>query len=237
MIKKYHDVFNGIGKSSKRYRICLKPGATPVARPARRVPSILYSKLKMKLEQMVQQDIISKVDEPREWVHNLVSTQKPNGGLRVCLDPKELNKYVVKEQFLVPTLEEVSEKLIGSEVYSVLDLREGFWQLQIDDESQKLCTFSTPFGNYQFKRLPYGVCIATELFQKFVYENFGDIPGVIAVVDDMLIHARSIEEHDKILSAVIGRARKLNIKFNPEKFQFRVRKVKYLGHVFSKDGM
>ncbi|XP_037046531.1 uncharacterized protein LOC119081601 [Bradysia coprophila] len=237
VIKKNHDVFNGIGKSSKMYRICLKPGATPVARPARRVPSILYSKLKRKLEQMVQQDIISKVDEPREWVHNLVSTQKPSGGLRVCLDPKELNRYVVKEQFLVPTLEEVSEKLVGSEVYSVLDLREGFWQLQIDEESQKLCTFSTPFGNYQFKRLPYGICIATELFQKFVYENFGDIPGVIAVVDDMLIHARSIEEHDKILLAVIERARKLNVKFNPEKFQFRVRKVKYLGHVFSKDGM
>lgn len=237
VIAKHHEVFNGIGKSSKKYRISLKPGATPVARPARRVPSILYSKLKKKLEQMVEQDIISKVDEPREWVHNLVSTVKPSGGLRICLDPKELNKAVVKEQFLVPTLEEVSEKLVGSEVYSVLDLREGFWQLQIDEESQELCTFSTPFGNYQFKRLPYGICVATELFQKFVCENFGDIPGVIAVVDDMLIHAKSVEEHDKILLSVIERAKKLNVKFNPEKFQFRVSKVKYLGHIFSKEGM
>lgn len=82
---------------------------------------------------MVGQDVISKVDEPRDCVDNLVSTVKPNGGLRICLDPKELNKAVVKEQFLVPTLEEVSEKLVESEVYSVFDLREGFWQLQIDE--------------------------------------------------------------------------------------------------------
>lgn len=231
------EVFSGIGKSSKMYRICLKSDAVPVARPARRVPSVLYSKLKSKLSKMVDHGIIEKVDEPREWVHNLVSSQKPNGDLRICLDPNQLNKYVVKEQFLVPTLDEVSEKLLGSQVYSVLDLKEGFWQLQIDEESRKLCTFSTPFGNYQFNRLPYGICIGTELFQKFVFENFGDIPNVVAVVDDMLIYAKTIEEHDRALMAVIERAKKLNVKFNPDKFQFRVNRVRYLGHVFSKDGM
>lgn len=237
ILANYSEVFNGIGKSAKKYRIYLKPGAVPVARPARRVPSILYPKLKAKLAKMVEQGIISRVEEPREWVHNLVSSVKPSGDLRICLDPNSLNKYVVKEQFLVPTLDEVSEKLLGSVVYSVLDLREGFWQLQIDEESQKLCTFSTPFGNYQFHRLPYGICVATELFQKFVCENFGDIPGVIAVIDDLLIYAKSIKEHDEILMAVIERAKKLNVKFNPSKFQFRVEKVRYLGHIFSKDGM
>lgn len=237
IISTYQDVFTGIGKSTKKYSICLRSNITPIARPARRVPSSLHLKLKAKLKKMVEENIISKVDEPREWVHNLVTAQKSNGDLRICLDPKELNKHLIKEQFLVPTLDEISEKLLGSGIYSVLDLKEGFWQLQIDENSQKLCTFSTPFGNYQFNRLPYGICVATELFQKFVCENFADIPNVIAVVDDILIYAKDIEEHDKALLTVMERARKLNIKFNPDKFQCRVDKVRYLGHIFSKQGM
>ena len=95
----------------------------------------------------------------------------------------------------------------------------------------------TPFGCYIFLRLPFGIKIAPEIFQKYNEKNFKDIPGVTIYIDDILIAANSLEEHDRILGEVFKRARELNIKFNPEKFQYRVNQVKYLGHIMSGKGI
>lgn len=97
--------------------------------------------------------------------------------------------------------------------------------------------FNTPFGMYKFNRMPFGITIAPEFFQKVNSQNFADIPGVVIYFDDILIASDTLEEHDKILQAVIERAKKLNIRFNKEKIQFKQNHVKYLGHIFSQDGI
>ena len=132
---------------------------------------------------------------------------------------------------------EKTYKLKEASAFSVVDLKEGFRNIQLDEDSQKLCTFSTPFGNYQFNRLPYGLCVSTEVFQKFCCETFGDIPNVVVMIDDLLIHGKTIAEHDTALKAILERAKLKHLRFNPDKFQFRVPQVKYYGHVFSKEGM
>ena len=95
----------------------------------------------------------------------------------------------------------------------------------------------TPFGCYKFLRLPFGIKIAPEVFQKYNEINFADIPGVLIYIDDVLISASTIEEHDKILQQVMDRAKQLNIKFNLQKFQYRVTEVKYLGQIISEKGI
>lgn len=113
----------------------------------------------------------------------------------------------------------------------------GFWQIGLSEEASKLCTFNTPFGCYRFLRMPYGIKIGPEVFQKYNSRNFEDLKGVVVFIDDILIAANKIEEHDKILQKVVERARKLNMKFNREKIQFKVKEVKYLEKIISEAGI
>ncbi|GBO41607.1 Transposon Ty3-G Gag-Pol polyprotein [Araneus ventricosus] len=231
------ELFEGVGKFKGTCKINIKNDATPVVRPPRRVPLTVKPKLELKLKELEAQGIIAKVDQPKEWVSNIVIIEKANGTIRICLDPQDLKKVIKREHVLIPTIEEFLPKLTNKSVYSVLDLKDGFFQIPLDVKSSELCTFSTPFGCYKFLRLPMGISCAPEIFQKRNQENFGDIQGVLIYFDDLLIAANSIKEHGEILAKVVRRAKSLNIKFNKNKVQFRVPEVKYLGHVFNVAGM
>lgn len=205
-IKKNNDVFEGVGCFPDVCKLKLKKGVVPKASVARRVPIKIRDRLKLKLEDLVRKEIITPMDEPSEWVNNLVVVQKQDLSLRICLDPKELNNGLVREQFTVPTLEEITPKLINKKYYSVLDLKDGYYHIKLDDESSKYCTFSTPFGNYRFLRLAFGLNVAPELFMKQNQKYFGDIEGVIIYFDDLLIAAESVEQHEQIMNKVVERA-------------------------------
>ena len=162
--------------------------------------------------------------------------EKPDSSLRICLDPKELNEAIKRERHDIPTTEEIQRQLSGKKLFTVLDQTNGLWQVQLDQESTDLCTFNTPFGRYKFLRLPFGVCCAPDMYQKLVEKTFGDIPGVHAVFDDLIIAAETEEEHDRILAEVVQRARDRNVKFNKKKVQFKKTEVKYLGGLISQEG-
>ena len=181
--------------------------------------------------------MLKRVDEPTDWVHNLVIVEKKNGSLRLCLDPRDLNKAVKREHYKIPIAHEVSSHLCGKKIFSTLDLKDGFWQISLDDHSSLLCTFNTPFGRFRFTRMPFGLNSATEVFQKKNEAAFAGIEGIHIVADDIIIAADTIEEHDVILQKVLQRARERNVKFNFDKLQLRVNAVKYLGTIISAEGV
>lgn len=236
-INKNKIVFEGTGKFPEKCKISIKSNAVPCSMPPNRIPLKLINPLKNKLHEMEKNKIICKLDEPSEWVSKLVIVEKPNKDLRLCLDPQELNKNIVQDYFVIPTLDDLSSKLANKEYFTVLDLKEGFWQVELEEASSRICAFSTPFGCYRFLRLPYGINVSCEVFQRFNNKYFGDIEGVHIYVDDILIAAKTLEEHDSILEKVIQRAKEINVRFNPDKLQYRVNNVKYIGHMFSKDGV
>jgi len=106
-----------------------------------------------------------------------------------------------------------------------MDFKDGFYQIKLNEKSSDLTTFATPFGCYKFLRLPFGLNLAPEYFQKMNEKNFGDIQNVIIYFDDLLIACETIEEHDKTLMKVLQRAREKGVKFNEEKLQFRQQEV------------
>jgi len=122
-------------------------------------------------------------------------------------------------------------------MFSVLDLKDGFWHVKLDEESSKVCTFTSPFGRYCFTRLPFGISSALEVFQRKTSEGFGDINGVLCYFDDLIISGGTEVEHDRALISVLNRARVLNIKFNKEKFKFKQNTVSYVGHEISHEGV
>lgn len=136
---------------------------------------------------------------------------------------------------MLPTLNELISKLGGMKYLSVLDLKDGFWHVKLDEESQKLCTFATPLGNYKFLRMPFGIKSGPQVFQKKNHVNFGDIGGVFIYSDDIMVMGKTREEHDKNLIKVLNRAREKGIKFNFNKMKISQTEIKYLGHVFAED--
>lgn len=139
---------------------------------------------------------------------------------------------------MMPTLEEMSQTLNDMKYFTVLDYNCGFWNIELDHESRSLTCFSDPQGSiYQFKRLPFGLSMAPQVFMKYNYEHIGDLPGNTIYQDDLLIMGSTSEEHDANLQKVIERARQVNVKLNPSKVQYRLTEVKYLGHIFSAKGI
>ena len=127
---------------------------------------------------MERLNVIEKIDEPTEWVNSMAVVVKPNGKLRICIDPRDLNQAITREYYPMTTIEEIVAHTPNAKIFSVLDTSSGFWQIQLDNESARLCTFNTPFGRYMFKRLPFGISSAQDVFQRIMSEIFQDIEGV-----------------------------------------------------------
>ena len=111
-------------------------------------------------------EIIDKVDEPIDWVNSRVIVEKPNGKLRICLDPYDLNKAIKKEYYLIRNTKSIMAEMADANFFSRLDASIGYWQIKVDEESSKILTFNTPFGRYKSKKLPFGILSASEVFQK-----------------------------------------------------------------------
>lgn len=191
--------------------------------------------LKKKLDSLVVRKVIEPSNEYNEWVSHLVIVEKKNRekDLRLCIDPHELNKNILDESSYIPTFDEFASKVNGMKYFSVLDLKDGFWHVKLAEESRKLCTFATPFGNYRFLRMPFGIKTGPKVFQRMNEMNFGDIENVLIYFDDIMIMGATKEEHDETLRKVLERARERNVRFNVNKLQVALTKVKYLGHIFS----
>ena len=113
--------------------------------------------LQKSLDDLVGEDMLAPVTSPTKWVNSMVAVPKPDGWMRICLDPKDLNEAVQREHYQIPTIEEVATRLHGAKLFTVLDARNGFWHIKLDDESSYLTTFNTPFGRYRWKRMPFGI--------------------------------------------------------------------------------
>lgn len=142
---------------------------------------------------MVDLKILEPVDYPTDWVNNIQIVEKPDGSLRVCIDPIPLNECIRREHYQIPSSEEIFSRLSDKKVFTVLDLKNGFWQLRLDKESSELTTFMTPFGRFKFNRMPFGINSAPEVFMKKMIALFGDIEGVEIFFDDIVIGGKDKE--------------------------------------------
>ncbi|KAL4127438.1 hypothetical protein QTP88_011609 [Uroleucon formosanum] len=175
VLENYYTVFTGLGNFPDEYSIQLKPNAIPVTNVPHRVPINIQDKLKCELDRLVSEKVIREINEPTEWVNRLVIVEKKNGSMRLCLDPRDLNENIIREYCLIPTLSDLSSKLKNARVFSVFDLKDGFWQIKLDLDSSKLCTFGSMFGTFCFNRLPFGINNAAEICQKWNMKVFGGI--------------------------------------------------------------
>lgn len=128
--------------------------------PYRRVPLAVRDKYEAKLKLLIKQDVVGYVDGPTDWTNHVVVIEKGNGPLRICLDPQHLNYSLKDEQYPIPTLNEIASKLLNKSYFTVLELKDGFWQISLTKQSSNFCWAPSPLGTLKFLKLPFGLKIA-----------------------------------------------------------------------------
>ena len=230
-IKAFPKVFNGLGCLEKPYHIEIDKSVQTVVNAPRNIPAALRKKLKETLKEVEEKRVIRKIDESTDWVNSLVVVKKPKSDkLRVCLDPRSLNVAIQRELYQLPTIEDITTRMYGTKWFSKVDANQGYWQLKLDEKSQLLTTFNSPFGRYCFMRMPLGIRSAHEVYQKRISQIVENLEGVETNIDDIIIWGQTEEEHNRRLEEV-------GLTLNSEKCQFKMTDVTYIGHVLSKDGI
>ena len=238
MVSKHPEVFDGsLGTLPGAHHLNTDPSVQPTVMPNRRVPVAVRPKLKKELTRLINLGVITPVDEPTPWVSQMVVTEKKSGELRICMDPRELNKALLREHYTLPTLDDSLHELSNSTVFSKADLSPGYWHIQLDTESSLLTTFQTCFGRYRWLRLPFGTSVSSEIFQRKLLEALHGLPGVVCIADDVLIHGRSNAEHDFNLNKFLERCATKGIKLNRDKLELRMEKISFMGHIISREGL
>ena len=233
-------LFQGIGKM-KNVKVTLYEdnSVSPVAQPHRRIPYHMRKKVEEELQRLEDLDIIEKVDGPTPWVSPIVvvpKSKKPDE-IRICVDMRMPNKAIKRTRHIMPTVDDILMRLNEATVFSKLDLNSGYHQLELDEQSRNITTFSTHVGLRRYKRLNFGVTSAAEIFQNHIAEIISDIPGVLNTSDDILIYGKTQEEHDRTLKKVFARLKEKNLTLNRIKCEFNKDTIEFYGFTFGQNGI
>ena len=229
---KYKELFTGVGLL-KGYELKLNVDSSvkPVAQPVRRIPFGVREKVEKKLDELLTCGIIEEVPEgPTSWVSPLVVVPKPDGDVRIRIDMRRANQAIIRERQPTPTLEEVLQDLNGSTVFSRVDLKWGFHQILLAEESRHVTTFVTHRGLYRYTRLMFGVTSAPEKYQQIIRDVLRGCEGVINIADDLVIHGNGVEQHDERLFVVLNRLKEVGLTLNGDKYDFRLPRLTFFGH-------
>ena len=239
LIKRVDDVTSSIGlMQCDPVKIHVKRDAIPysVSTP-RRIPLPMMAKVENELNRMENEGVIIKQTEPTEWCSPIVPVLKPNGQVRLCVDLKKLNMAIERERYVIPTLQDIFHNMNGSAVFTSLDAASGYWQMPLDENSSKLTTFITPFGRYRFTRVPFGISIASEIYQREMSRILRGLDGIEVYQDDIIIHGKDARQHDERLRKTLDVINMNGIKLNQKKCKYRQSSITFLGHRIDANGI
>jgi hypothetical protein len=205
---------------------------TPVYSNARRLP---YAH-----KEIVQQQITSWLNDGlirpsnSNYASPIVLAKKKDGTHRICVDFRLLNKKIIREAYPIPSMDEQIDKLQTCKIFSTLDLKNGFLHVPVNVASRYLTAFSTPYGHYEFNKMPFGLSVGPAVFQKFISTIFYELikDDIIQIyMDDIIILAQTTNEAIEHLKTVLQIAEKNNLQINWDKCQLLQPRINYLGHI------
>ena len=236
--EEFPELFTGLGELKDDYKIELMDNAKPYALTTpRRIAIPQIPLVEQELKRMEAEGVISKVEKPTDWCCGIVVVPKPNGKIRICADLTKLNRSVKREQHIIPSVDHILGQLGSAKIMSKLDANSGYYQIVLHPESRELTTFITPFGRYCYNRLPFGITSACEIYQKRMSRIVESVPGVLCMIDDILVYGSTQEEHDQRLRLVLNRLKSEGVTLNKNKCEFSRTTLKFLGHVVGTDGL
>lgn len=196
-----------------------------------------YEAVRRHLRELQDANIIRESESP--FASPIVVVKKKNGDIRLCIDYRKLNRQTIKDAYALPNIEEAFSALNGSKWFSIMDLKSGYYQVEMEEGDKCKTAFVTPMGFWEFNRMPQGVTNAPSTFQRVMERCMGgmNLREVLVFLDDVIVFSATLEEHEDRLLRVLQRLKEFGLKLSPEKCQFFRTSVKYLGHVVSATGV
>jgi hypothetical protein len=208
----------------------------PKQQRLRPIPGHLRPLVEEQIRQMKEKGLIEE-SRGATWVSPIVPVMKDDGSLRICLDARAANKAITRQRHSCPTMDDLKFALARAKVFSKIDLKSGYNQLQLDPESRHITSFATHLGIFQYTRLVFGLNTAGEIFQKVIYDVIKDIPNVINISDDIIIFTETEEEHKRSLDMLLERLQSKGFTVNGDKCEFMRPSLKFFGFNFSAEGI
>ena len=211
---------------------------TPFKERYRRIPPNLFDEVRNHLKEMIEVGAIQKSSSP--WASAVVLVRKKDGSLRFCIDLRKLNARTIKDAYSLPCIDETLDCLGGATIFTSLDLKSGYWQVEMEEESKPLTTFTVgPLGFYECEHMPFGLTKAPATFQHLMENCLGELhlSWCIIYLDDIIIFSDNPKEHLRRLTGVFAKLDKAGLKLKPNKCEFFKTKITYLGHIISSKGI
>ncbi|GBN71776.1 Retrovirus-related Pol polyprotein from transposon 297, partial [Araneus ventricosus] len=209
----------------------------PIKQYPRRLPLAKKEEAERLVKEMVDNGIIEESSGP--WASPIVLVKKKDRSTRFCVDYRKLNEITIKDSYPLPRIDDTLDALNGSQWFSTLDFKSGYWQVEIQLEDKEKTTFTTGQGLWQFKVMPFGLCNAPATFERLMETVLRGLTSEACLVylDDIIIVGRTFQEHLNNIRKVFQRLQKANLKLSPKKCRFFRKEVSYLGHIISADGV
>ena len=220
------------------HTIDLKEGETLPYGPIYPLNQNELSILKEWIEVMLRQGKIRRSKSPAA-APILFVPKKHGRGIRICVDYRGLNKVTIANRYPIPLMNELQDRVRGAKIFTKLDLKNGYHLIRIKEGDEWKTAFRTRYGLYEFLVMPFGLSNAPATFQAMMNNIFADMldNGTIAFLDDCLIYTATMEEHDAIVKEVLRRLDKHDLAINPEKCEWAVERVEFLGYIVSAEGL
>ena len=243
ILANYSDVLDdSIGKLEGPLHLYTRDDGPPHKTAPREIPLSVKNNFIAEVKDLQEQGILEKVTDPSAWVSAPTIVNKPSdkNGMRLCIDSRPLNTALKRSEYPpIPTIETLLTQISSDKVFTLPDIKSAFWNVPLDTESSLLTTFNTSFGRMKWNRIPFGINVAAEEFQRRTDANLEGLEGVKVIAGNMLVwgdgdtYEEAISDHDKRLIALLERCQQKNIKLNKEKFQLKKTELPYMGVVLT----
>ena len=240
LLMEYADVFSfhsDLGRTNLTKHHIDTGDSQPIHQLPRRVSPARRQEVRQLLTEMLKNDIIQPSNSP--WSSPIILVRKRDGSTRFCIDYRKVNSVTRKDAYPLPRVDDILDTLGGSKCFSTLDLKSGYWQVEVDSSSREKTAFTTSEGLYEFKVMPFGLCNAPATFQRLMNRVLCDVNWVecLVYIDDTVVIGRTFEQHLSNLGTVLSRLRQAGLKLQPAKCKLCQKEVRFLGHVISENGI
>ncbi|XP_046717404.1 uncharacterized protein LOC124393547 [Silurus meridionalis] len=204
--------------------------APPIKQRHRRIPPHIFQEVERHVQNLVLQGILTESSSP--WASPAVIVMKKDGSVRFCCDYRKLNQVTCKDAYPLPRVDESLDALGNAKLFSTLDLTAGYFQVAMSDKDREKTAVTTPFGLFEWSRMPFGLCNAPATFQRLMEVVLGALTFDVLLVylDDAIVFSKDFESHCERLELVFNRLRQHGLKLKPSKCFLLRAEVKFLGH-------
>ena len=220
-----------------RVHLDIDPSVRPKFCKARSIPYAYKAKVEEQLDTDIANGVLMPVKDSR-WAAPIVPVVRPDGNIRVCANFKlTANTAVRMDRYPLPKTEDLLSTLRGQTIFSKLDLAQAYNQIAVHEDSREILTINTSRGLLRYARIPFGVNVASGIFQREMEKVLAGIPGVVVFLDDVLLGSETPEQHWALLDIVCRRLQEAGLRVREKKCLFFQKQVEYLGHHISADGI